>query len=649
MKNFKIFIFTFFIFLFLNGERILVRFEKLPKRFEIKNLIKVNEKYKFIVFNGDIEEAKKLFPDAISVCKEPKVKAFYNPNDTYFSYQWSLNPDHYNLSYILDSKVDGSGVRIGILDSGCAYEDFTIPSNESVYVISNDGKYHKFPDFDNINFILPYDFVNDESHPNDMNGHGTAVTSVIASHIDNNFATAGIVQSPTVVVLRVLDQTGQGNLTDIVDAIDYAVNNGCKVLNLSLGGPAGDSTGWTPLHQAIINARNNGVAVVCASGNEGISQLSYPAGFDEAISCGAVDYNFTRTYYSQYGTNLDFVAPGGVVYQDNNGDGDYDGGILAPMIEQTDSIPVVSSFYLYFLEGTSFSTPHLSSLFALMFSLGYNLEEIVDIFISTAIDLGVPGYDLQYGYGYVKPDYIFKQDILTKSINYSILSNLVTFSFFIVNDSVTIDSFKLKSLLKDEKLNYITDGKIFTIDISTDRTGIYNIITYGKKNGIPFEQSKNFGLKNVLDNSPFIFNGDMAFLSEGGFLVFDDLKSIKVKTDSKVKITKYTDQSERIKVFSNDIEIPVVRYDNRVEFFVYKDSYLRFFISDEKFDVFKKEKTVILKGKDLNWTGEEFSILDRSGRVVKTGVSKKVSFENLSNGIYFLKGKDILWKIVKIL
>ncbi|MEO0237752.1 MAG: S8 family serine peptidase, partial [candidate division WOR-3 bacterium] len=461
--------------------------------------------------------------------------------------------------------------------------------------------------------------------------------------------TAGIVQSPTVVVLRVLDQTGQGNLTDIVDAIDYAVNNGCKILNLSLGGPAGDSTGWTPLHQAIINARNNGVAVVCASGNEGVSQLSYPAGFDEAISCGAVDYNFTRTYYSQYGTNLDFVAPGGVVYQDNNGDGDYDGGILAPMIEQTDSIPVVSSFYLYFLEGTSFSTPHLSSLFALMFSLGYNLEEIVDIFISTAIDLGAPGYDLQYGYGYVKPDYIFKQDILTKSINYSILSNLVTFSFFIVNDSVTIDSFKLKSLLKDEKLNYTTDGKIFTIDISTDRSGIYNIITYGKKNGIPFEQSKNFGLKNVLDNSPFIFNGDMAFLSEGGFLVFDDLKSIKVKTDSKVKITKYTDQSERIKVFSNDIEIPVVRYDNRVEFFVDKDSYLRFFISDEKFDVFKKEKTVILKGKDLNWTGEEFSILDRSGRVVKTGVSKKVSFENLSNGIYFLKGKDILWKIVKIL
>lgn len=649
MKNFKIFIFSFFIFLFLNGERILVRFENLPKNLEIKNLLKVNEKYKFIVIDTDIEEAKKLFPDAINISKEPKVRAFYNPNDTYFSYQWSLNPDHYNLSYILDSKVDGSGIKIGILDSGSAFEDFTIPSNEAVYVTSSDGKYHKFSDFDNINFILPYDFVNDEAHPNDMNGHGTAVTSIIGSHTDNNFATAGIVQSPTILVLRVLDHTGQGNLTDIVDAIDYAVNNGCKVLNLSLGGPAGDSTGWTPLHQAIINARNNGVAVVCAAGNEGVSELSYPAGFEEAISCGAVDYNFSRTYYSQYGTNLDFVAPGGVVYQDNNGDGNYDGGILAPMIEQTDSIPVVSSFYIYFLEGTSFSAPHLSSLFSLMFSLGYNLEEIVDIFISTAIDLGTPGYDLEYGYGYVKPDYIFKQDILTKNVNYSLLSNLITFSFFVVNDSITVDSFKLKSLLKDEKLNYTNDGKIFTIDISTDKSGIYDVIIYGKKNGIPFEKKKSFGLKNILDNSPFIFNGDMVFLSKNGFLLLDDSKSLKVKTDSEVKITKYTDKSERIKVFSNDIEIPVIRYDNRIEFIVEKDSYLRFFISDEKFDVFKKQKTLILKEKELNWTGEEFSIFDKTGRVVKNGVSKKVSFENLSNGIYFLKGKDILWKIVKIL
>ncbi|MDI6701174.1 MAG: S8 family serine peptidase [bacterium] len=648
MKYFKIFIFCFFISSFLNGERILVVFENLPKNLETKNLIKKNEKYKFIVLDSDVESAKELFPDAISVCKEPKVKAFYDPNDTYFSYQWSLSEKHYNLSYILDSKVDGDGVRIGILDTGCAYEDFSIPSNESSLVTSTDGKYHKFSDFDNINFILPYDFVNDENHPNDMNGHGTAVTSVIASHINNSFATAGIVSSPTVLVLRVLDEKGEGNLTDIVDAIEYGVANGCKVLNLSLGGPAGDSTGWTPLHQAIINARNNGVAVVCASGNEGVGQLSYPAGFEEAISCGAVDYNFTRTYYSQYGTNLDFVAPGGVVYQDNNGDGDYDGGILAPMIEITDSLANVSNFYLYWLEGTSFSTPHLSSLFALMFSIGYNLEEIVDIFISNALDLGNSGYDSEYGYGYVKPDYIFKQDILTKSINYSSLSNLITFSFFIKNDSIIIDSFKLKSLFKDEILNYQKDGKIYTIDLSVEKSGIYNLTLYGKKDGTPFQQEKSFGLKNVLDNSTFIFGGDMTLSSNNSFLLFDDSNSIKIKTDSKVKITKYSNESERLKVFSNDVEIPVIRYEDRVEFYVDKDSYLRFFISNEKYEVFKNTKTFLLKDKELNWTGEEYFIFDRSGRIVEKGISKKVSFKNLPYGIYFLKGKDILWKIVKL-
>uniref|UniRef100_A0A7C3N7H8 Peptidase S8/S53 domain-containing protein n=1 Tax=candidate division WOR-3 bacterium TaxID=2052148 RepID=A0A7C3N7H8_UNCW3 len=648
MKNFKIFIFCFLIASLLNGERILVRFENLPKNLEIKNLIKKNEKYKFIVLDSDVESVKKLFPDAISVCKEPKVKVFYNPNDTYFSYQWSLDERHYNLSYILDTKVDGDGVRIGILDTGSAYEDFSIPSNESSLVSSTDGKYHKYQDFDNINFILPYDFVNDDNHPNDMNGHGTAVTSVIASHINNSFATAGIVSSPTIIVLRVLDENGEGDLTNIVDAIEYAVANGCKVLNLSLGGPAGDSTGWTPLHQAIINARNNGVAVVCASGNEGVGELSYPAGFEEAISCGAVDYNFDRTYYSQYGTNLDFVAPGGVVYQDNDGDGNYDGGILCPMIEQTDSLANVSNFYLYWLEGTSFSTPHLSSLFALMFSLGYNLEEIVDIFISNSLDLGNSGYDLEYGYGYVKPDYIFKQDILTKSINYSSLSNLITFSFLITNDSVSIDSFKLKSLLEDENLNYQKDGKIYTLDIFVEKSGIYNLTIYGKKDGTPFQQEKSFGLKNILDNSTFIFGGNMTLSSDNQFLILDDSSSIKIKTNSKIKITKYTSESERLKVFSNDIELPVTRYEDRVEFYVEKDSYLRFLISNEKFDVFKNTKTLILKDKDLNWTGEEYSIFDRSGRIVEKGVSKKISFENIPYGIYFLKGKNILWKIVKL-
>jgi len=649
MKDLSILFFYLFCILPLFSERIILEFKDSIPSTDFKNIIKKNSKYKFIVIDSKIEEAKKLFPDAIKIYPEPRVKSFYTPNDTYFSNQWSLGNNHYNLSLILDMGIYGNrNVKIGIIDSGCAYEDFLIPSNEQPYVISNDGSYHKYSDFDNINFVSPYDFVSDEPHPNDMNGHGTAVTSVIASHIDNGYATAGIVSEPTILVLRALDYKGEGNLTDIVDAIDFGVTNGCNVLNLSFGGEPGDSSGWTLLHQAIIDARNKGVAVVCASGNEGVSQLSYPAGFEEAISCGAVDLNFNRTSYSQYGTNLDFVAPGGVVYQDNDGDGNYDGGILAPMVEQTDSLANVSSFYLYFLEGTSFSTPHLSSLFALMFSLGYQLEDILDIFISSAVDLGDPGYDSEYGYGYVKPEYIFQQDIITKNIDYSILSNLITFSFFVKNDSIVIDSFKLKSFFKDEILNFQKDGKIYTLDFSVDKSGLYTLTLYGKKDTVPFTKEKVFGLKNILDASPFIFNGDLQILSNKPFLIFLDSNTIKIKTENILKIVKYTDNSERLRVFSNDIEIPLTRFEDRVEFFVDKDSYLRFYISEKSFDVFKKYKTIILKEKDLNWMQDEYSIFDFSGRLIKKGKSFKISFENFSKGIYFIKGKNILWKIIKL-
>jgi len=264
MKKIYICIFIFLVILPLSAERYIVKMPYAVENIKSDKIVRILPKYNCIVINDDIENIRNSFPDALNISRDPKVKAFLNPNDTYYSYQWSMQEDHYNLPFLLNKGVTGSkSVVIGIIDTGVSFENYTIPSGELADVISSDGEYHIYEDFEQISFVQGYDYVSGDSHPNDMNGHGTAVTAIIAAEINNSFSTAGIIQNASIMPLRVLDENGDGYVTDVLSAIEYAVENGCNVLNLSLGGAPGDSLGWDLLHSAIINARNNNIAVVC--------------------------------------------------------------------------------------------------------------------------------------------------------------------------------------------------------------------------------------------------------------------------------------------------------------------------------------------------------------------------------------------------
>ena len=117
---------------------------------------------------------------------------------------------------------------------------------------------------------------------------------------------------------------GVGPISDVADGIRWAADQGAKVINMSLGG----SILSTTLESAVAYAYNKGVTIVCAAGNNGQSALLYPAAYDAyCISVGAIRYDETRTDYSNYGTGLDLVAPGGDVGVDQNGDG-YPDGVL---------------------------------------------------------------------------------------------------------------------------------------------------------------------------------------------------------------------------------------------------------------------------------------------------------------------------------
>lgn len=171
---------------------------------------------------------------------------FMVPNDPYYSYQWHLDNDDYggiNMESAWDIST-GTGVVVAVLDTGVAYENYSI--------------YCQAPDLAGTTFVAGYDFANNDAHPNDDQGHGTHVTGTIAQTTNNNYGVAGVAFDCSIMPVKVLNETGAGYYSWIADGIYYAADNGADIISMSLGGPDPSQT----LEDAVTYAYNNGVMVV---------------------------------------------------------------------------------------------------------------------------------------------------------------------------------------------------------------------------------------------------------------------------------------------------------------------------------------------------------------------------------------------------
>ena len=156
-----------------------------------------------------------------------------------------------------------------------------------------------------------FDFVANDSDPNDENGHGTQVASIAAAHGNNAVGMAGYCWTCKIMPLRVLDAGGAGSSGAVAQAIEYATANGADVINLSL---AGDFPAQS-IDQAVTNARAAGVLVVAAAGNQtqfgqDLTRPQYPAASSGVISVGAVQTNEQLYSFSYRGSWVDVGAPG---------------------------------------------------------------------------------------------------------------------------------------------------------------------------------------------------------------------------------------------------------------------------------------------------------------------------------------------------
>ncbi|HEX9188486.1 MAG TPA: S8 family serine peptidase [Vicinamibacteria bacterium] len=289
--------------------------------------------------------------------------ATFKPDDRFYSFQWNLT--QMNAERTWGIQKGKSTVAVAVLDSGVAYEDYTDPRTRQVF--------RKAPDWGDTTFLPGYDFVNDDAHPNDDEYHGTHVASTIAEATNNATGMAGLAFGCAIMPVKVLDESGEGTFFWVAEGIDYAAEYSeggqkpVKVINLSLGSEGFSQT----VKNAIDRAVSAGVVVVAAAGNSGKGTVEFPANQPNVLAVGALDQRKERAPYSNTGSDLDFVAPGGNCDRDDNADGFGDCVFQQMPDPRFVDLGRHDQFCYCGLDGTSMATPHVAAAAALLFSQGF--------------------------------------------------------------------------------------------------------------------------------------------------------------------------------------------------------------------------------------------------------------------------------------
>ncbi|WP_243735170.1 S8 family peptidase [Paenibacillus turpanensis] len=273
-----------------------------------------------------------------------RFKAFFTPNDTYFSY-YQYGPQMVNAPAAWDVTLGSEEITIAVVDTGVQIGH---------------------PDLEQ-KIVPGADFV-DGGLPNDGNGHGTHVAGIAAAVTNNARGIAGMAPLVRIMPVRVLDSSGGGSLSAVANGIVFAANQGAKVINLSLGSTSGSYT----LQNAVNYAWSKGAVLVAAAGNEGVSTPNYPAYYANVLAVASTDSSDRKSTFSNYGTWVEVAAPG------------------------TDILSTYPGGYV-FLSGTSMAAPHVAGLAALLASQGRTNETIRDVIAATAEE--IPGTGVYWVYG----------------------------------------------------------------------------------------------------------------------------------------------------------------------------------------------------------------------------------------------------------
>lgn len=291
----------------------------------------------------------------------------YPVSDPGFAQQGYL--DYLNLGSCW-SYGQGEGVLVAVIDTGIDtdHPDFAGRISEYSYNATEDK------------VVKDYDM----SIIEDQQGHGTAVAGVLGAAIDGS-GTVGVAPGVTLLVIKAeCDEFGKFKRTsDLVFGLYYAIEQYAGVVNMSFG-----VYGANPFADATALARDSDILCVAAAGNDAVPSLSYPAADPNVFGVGALAENsWELAEYSNYGDNVDLVAPGSTYTTLIGGDYGY-------------------------MTGTSMASPAVAGVLALYRSqIGYfSWEEMAELVYAAGRDLGDLGPDWLYGYGAVDTNALCREE-----------------------------------------------------------------------------------------------------------------------------------------------------------------------------------------------------------------------------------------------
>jgi subtilisin family serine protease len=295
------------------------------------------------------------------------------PNDPFWSQMWGLEQSS-------DQDMDALGAW-----------DLTTGDPEILVAVFDDGLDQDHPD---MNQMPGYNFTgsgNDGDHEDECDGHGTCVASCISSRLDNGLGTVGIAPSCRTVGMKIFNSVSffgfclgflESQDSWTVAGLDQAVAIGAKVTNSSWGGGAAS----TVVNAAFDSARAAGVLHVAAAGNDGTTTIGWPASHGSLLAVSALSSSGNLASFSTSGIGLFCSAPGeGIWCADAVGADGFGTGDTTQ------------------IDGTSFASPYVAGVAALVFSMDPTLspDQVETILSETAVDRGAVGYDTQYGWGFV--------------------------------------------------------------------------------------------------------------------------------------------------------------------------------------------------------------------------------------------------------
>lgn len=306
-------------------------------------------------------------------------------------YQWGMHAIGFTPMSDPESAwnfvdAQSKNILVAVIDSGM---DLNHPDRPE-YIWTNPGETpgNGIDDDGNgyVDDVNGWNFLDNNNDLNDLQGHGTFVAGIIAARWNNGVGIAGINPGAVVMPIKVADAEGQTNSLHIFRAIHYAVDNGAKVINISLG-----SRGISPLEQTALNyARAMGVFVAVAGGNVGENIAGHgPASADGAFAVGAYDYEGTRSTISNWGPNHAVLAPGDRIVS-----------LLATGTGKKLRPSLIKQGY-YPQSGTSFSTPMAAATASLLLVQNPELtpEDVEDILQRSADEMYEEGWDGMSGAG----------------------------------------------------------------------------------------------------------------------------------------------------------------------------------------------------------------------------------------------------------